>query len=657
MSVRRTLSLWSGLLILTLVLAACKPASTAGPTPALNLPTQTQPAAPEPTQALPTETPVPAPRTLVVCLGQEPTSLYIYASAARDMWSVLEAVYDGPIDTRNFVPQPVILEKLPNLQDGTAVIQPVEVKPGEDFLDASGNLSSLVAGVKYMPSGCSSADCALPWDGKGAVQVDQLSATFKLKSGVTWSDGKPLTSADSVYSYQLAADPATPVSKRMVDRTAAYEAVDELSVRWTGIPGYIPQQFDTNFWLPLPKHAYGDTSAADLLKSDLAARRPLGWGPYVIDEWVAGDHITLSKNPAYFRAGEGLPKFDKLVYRFIGEPADSSLMAVQVGECDLVDNTALQNVKYDSVFDLQRAKKLQVFTGQGPQWEHLDFGIRPSAYDDYYNPATDRPDFFGDVRVRQAFAYCIDRQKIVDDLLIGQVGVPASYLPPYHPLALTDLKPLGKDVQAGEKLLDEAGWKDADHNPATPRTAESVQNVTAGTPFRVTFITTQAPLRAEIADRIAASLGVCGIQVDVKILTTAELYAPGPDGPLFGRKFDLAEFAWDSGVQPSCFLYQSSQIPTQANNWLTGNVTGYSNPEYDAACQKALQAGPGQTDIYTQGHQEVQKILANDFPTIPLFFQLKLAAGRLDLCGFSLDVTARSSLWDLENLDYGPKCP
>ena len=491
--------LWFGLFILVLSLSACQ-AKTA--TSTSSKPTQTSAAVnASPTPVSPTVASTAEPRSLVVCLGQEPQSLYIYNSAARDMWNVLEAIYDGPIDTQAYVHQPVILQKMPTLADGDAVIQPVKVEAGDDMVDADGNLSSLVKGVKLIPSACTSADCAVTWDGKSPVQMDQLITTFKLKPGINWSDGIALTAADSVYSYQLAADPATPTIKRMVDRTAAYTAEDDQTVRWTGIPGYLPQQYDANFWLPLPKHAMQTMKPAELLKSDQVNRSPIGWGPYKIDEWVAGDHITLSKNPGYFRASEGLPKFDKLVFRFPGQPADNNLAALLAGECDLVDQTALQDAHYDTVFDLVRAKKAQVFIGQGPEWEHLDFGIKPSSYDDYYSPGVDRPDFFGDANVRKAVAYCVDRQAMIKDLVDGQVDVPASYLPPYHPMFLADLQPLPHDVQAAAKLLDEAGWKDSDNNPATPRLSEGVKGVTGGTPFSLTYLTTKAPLRLEIASR------------------------------------------------------------------------------------------------------------------------------------------------------------
>ena len=124
---------------------------------------------------------------------------------------MLEAVYDGPIDTRHFIPQPVILEPLPLLSNGGAVLTPVDVKNGDQVINADGDLVSLDKGQKIIPSGCKTGDCSVVWDGNAPIKVDQLTLTFKLKAGINWSDGQPLTSADSLYSYQVASDKDTPV--------------------------------------------------------------------------------------------------------------------------------------------------------------------------------------------------------------------------------------------------------------------------------------------------------------------------------------------------------------------------------------------------------------------------------------------------------------
>ncbi len=83
------------------------------------------------------------------------------------------------------------------------------------------------------------------------------------------------------YSYQVAADPATPVNRLVIDRTFTYKSLDALTVEWTAIPGYFDSLYQQNFFLPLPKHAWEKIKPEDLLTSPEAAEKPLGWGPFV----------------------------------------------------------------------------------------------------------------------------------------------------------------------------------------------------------------------------------------------------------------------------------------------------------------------------------------------------------------------------------------
>jgi len=639
-------------ILLVLLLTACSsPRSTvapSSPTPEIVL-TATE------TPIPPTATPIP-PRNLVICLGQEPSTLYLYGGSSRSMWSVLEAIYDGPIDTRQFTPQPVILKEMPSLANGSAQVQAVTVKEGDEVIATQGDLVNLSAGVQVYPSGCRATGCAVTWDGKSSLQMDRMVLNFKLLPGLKWSDGEALTAEDSVFSYQVAASPDTPVSRHTADHTDSYQALDPQTVQWIGKPGEFPLRYDAYFWSPLPKHLLEKYSPKELLTAEESTLKPLGWGPYIIEDWVQGDHIQLRKNPNYFRASKGLPKFDILTYRFLGEPLDNNLAALLAGECDVVDQTSLLDEQLEPILELQKSGKLKAFIAQGPEWEHLDFGIKPASYDNGYSPyGGDRPDFFSDGRVRQAFAYCTDRQKIVDKLLHGASSIPASFEPPTSPLFLKDLAPLPFDVSVGSQLLDEVGWKDLDGDPKTPRLAVGVSNVIDQTPLAVTYVTTQAALRMEVAKVLVDSLAQCGIQVTVKYLNPGELYAPGPEGVLFGRKFDLAQFAWGAGTQSPCFLYQTDQIPTLQNNWLTVNVTGFSNAEYDQVCQAARLARPEDAD-YLEKNQVVQRLFASELPVIPLYFRIKMAITRTDLCGFELDPSARSALWNLEVLDRGQDC-
>ena len=96
-------------------------------------------------------------------------------------------------------------------------------------------------------------------------------------------------------------------------------------------------------------------------------------------------------------------------------------------------------------------------------------------------------------------------------------------------------------------------------------------------------------------------------------------------------------------------------MPSAANQWIGANVTGFSSPEFDAACTSAYWALPGQPD-YAARNQAAERLFADQLPVVPLYYQLKIAISRPDLCGLDLDLTARSLLSNLESLDEGAGC-
>ena len=281
------------------ILTSCSPTATT-PTP---LPTDT---------STPSPTPIP-PSALTVCLGQEPTSLYPINNLSSSARTVLSALYDGPIDTNSYTYQPVILETLPSLENGDAELFQVGVYTGEEVVNTDGIPVTLEEGIRIRPAGCRSDECAIDYDGRSEVQMDQMAVTFRLLPELSWSDGEPLTAQDSVYSYLVAESLG---NDYLTARTQSYEAADELTVQWWGRPGYIDPTYVTNFFFPLPQHLWSDIAYDELADSDSARLNPLGWGPYVIDEWNTGVSMTLIKNPHYFRQSEGLPFIDSLTFLF-----------------------------------------------------------------------------------------------------------------------------------------------------------------------------------------------------------------------------------------------------------------------------------------------------------------------------------------------------
>jgi peptide/nickel transport system substrate-binding protein len=604
-----------------------------------------------------TVTPTPEIRPLTVCLGEEPNTLYPYGNLNSSARSVLSAIYDGPMDVVDYGYEPIILEKIPNLEDGDAQVSPITVNAGAQVVDTNGNVVLLSSGTRVRPSGCRSDECAVAYDGSSSIEMDQLVVTFTMLDGLIWSDGEPLTSADSIYSFQLASSNDTPTSKFLVDRTATYEAADDLTIQWWGKPGFIDPDYYTNFFMPLPQHAWGENSPAELLRSEASSRLPVGWGPYILDEWETGKQIHLVKNLNYFRAGSGLPKFDELNFVFMPD-TDTALAALVNGTCDVLDPSVRLDGQVGLLQQMDRDGRVQLLTAQTKTMEWLGFGIVPASYDNGYNvrgEIPDRPDLFGDKRTRQAVALCLDRQRVVDTVLFGLSLVPNSYLPSDHPLYNGNIQTYEFNPAAGKEILDSVGWRDTDNDPATPRMSVNVTRVPPNTPLVLNYYTSAASQRHQVADIFVQSLAQCGIELNTIFLPAADFYAQGPDGPLFGRQFDLAEYAiGGNSLEPQCSWFTASQIPSQANHWVGTNVSGYKNPEFDSACAKASQALS--TDPEYTFHQEAQSIFASDIPSLPLYLRLKVAATRPDFCGFVLDPASSSPLADIETFDFGDGC-
>jgi peptide/nickel transport system substrate-binding protein len=370
---------------------------------------------------------------------------------------------------------------------------------------------------------------------------------------------------------------------------------------------------------------------------------PIGWGPYVIDEWVAGDHISLHRNELYWRADEGLPKFEQVVFRIAGENSNANIATLLAGECDIVDQTAHLDDQSELLLELQASGQVNATFVTGTLWEHADFSINPVE-------SYERPDFFEDVRLRRAIAMCMDRQGVVDTVLFGQSVVLDTYLPPEHPLYNPDVRHYDFDIEAGAALLDEIGWIDNDNDPATPRIAQGVENIPDGTALEFNYWTTSATQRQQATQVLQSSLVQCGIKANLEYWDATEYFAAGPEGPVFGRHFDLAQFAFSTGVQPPCELYITSQIPSEEDGWAGQNDPGYTDAEYDAVCNAALQSLPGEPE-YEQNHLEAQRLFAEELPVVPLYLRLKLAATRPDLVNFIMDPTENSEFWNIEEFD------
>ena len=147
--------------------------------------------------------------------------------------------------------------------------------------------------------------------------------------------------------------------------------------------------------------------------------------------------------------------------------------------------------------------------------------------------------------------------------------------------------------------------------------------------------------------------------MEVGLLPWDTLFAPGPEGPVFGRNFSATQFGWVTSLEPPCFLYTSSEIPgpypQYPKGWGGANASGYHNPDFDQVCGAALSSLPD-FPAHQAAHFQAQAIFTEDLPAIPLYLRAKTAAMRADMCGVVLDPSADNGLWNIENFDYGEGC-
>ncbi|HQF71722.1 MAG TPA: ABC transporter substrate-binding protein, partial [Promineifilum sp.] len=496
---------------------------TPGPSPVeAGTPVAEATAAPTDTPApTPTLTPTPRPpKDLVVCVGAEPADLYLYGDNSSAATAVRHALYESPITSLGYEYQPLALEKLPSLAGGEARRQTVEATEGDLVVTASGELAPLGQGTTVMDANGQ----AVTYDGQ-PIPMIQLVVEYTFRP-LVWSDGTPVTAEDSVYSFRLAADRSAPRADVPSRYTAAYEAVDEHTVRWTGLPGYHDPTFMTHVWTPLPEHQLGEFDPAELPALDEAARQPLSYGAFVVESWTPGEAIRLVPNPYYDRAAEGLPNLTSLTFRFLTPEPGSLPQGYE--DCHILTSDLLPFDTLAAVDAAAAGGELVEHVTTTGVIEQIIFGIDHSgAFAETHVP------WFADTRVRQAVTQCIDRQALVDEFTGGRAEVMDTFVPNDHALHPDDLPQWSYDPPAANALLDEAGL--FDNNGDGVREA-----LGATTPFSVTLGTVAGdPLRQQLNERVRDDLAECGIQVNPYTLEAGAWFASGPSGAVFGRKFDL----------------------------------------------------------------------------------------------------------------------
>jgi len=395
---------------------------------------------------------------------------------------------------------------------------------------------------------------------------------FKLRHGIRWFDGAPLTARDVEFTYRLTIDPKTPTAyKENLKAVSAFRLIDdytfEVEYEKPFAKALVTWAMDI-----LPEHVL---KGEDLLNTKYS-RAPLGAGPYKLVEWTPGSQIVLTANPDFF---EGKAYIDRLVYRMIPD-LSTQFLELKAGNLDFMDLTPLQ----------------YLYQTSGPGWDGSfnKFQYLASGYT-FLGFNMNHP-FFKDVRVRQAIDFAIDRRELVEGVLYG-LGVAANG--PYKPGTWQydeEIKPRPYDPAKARELLAEAGWADTDGDGVLDKD---------GKPFAFSIITNQGNTqRIKTGVILQQRLGDIGIRVSLRTVEWAAFIKEFIDK---GR-FDATILGWNILEDPDIFSVWHSSMAVAGGL----NFTRYKNPRLDELLERGrrMVVPAERKPVY----DEVQQILHDEAP-------------------------------------------
>jgi peptide/nickel transport system substrate-binding protein len=415
------------------------------------------------------------------------------------------------------------------------------------------------------------------WD----VSKDELTITFYLRKGVKWHDGEEVTAEDVDFTYRYMIDPKTPTayaeSFRQVRKA---EVVDRYTYRVTYDKPYAPGLLSWGIWI-LPRHILEPAWKAGVdLRTTQQNRRPVGSGAYRFVEWKTGEKVVLESNHDYF---EGRPYINRVVYRIIPDPS-TIFLELKAKDIDMAGLTPIQFRRQTEYPAFQKAFHRYQYLANA--YTYLGFNLRDPR--------------FQDRRVRQAIAHAIDKQEIIDGVLLG-LGRQA--VGPYKPGTWwykADVKTFPFDPERAKALLAEVGWK-----PGSDGILEK-----DGKPFSFTIRTNQGNLvRQQTAEIIQRRLMAIGIDVKIHVVEWAAFL----NTFIRKRDFEAIILGWGLGTDPDQYeIWHSSKTGSEELNHIS-----YSNPKVD----DLLEAGRRTFDQARRKaiYGELQEIMAEDQPVVFLF--------------------------------------
>jgi peptide/nickel transport system substrate-binding protein len=433
----------------------------------------------------------------------------------------------------------------------------------------------------------------VPTVDNGGVSADARVYTFKLRRGVAWQDGQPFTAADVEFTWKMITDAKLPVPSRLV---------------WADVQRVeIPDPHTVRFHFAKPMLAFLGTVASDrgyivprhLLEgkdiptSDLN-RKPVGTGPFVVKEWVAGSHVLLGRNGGYWDAGK--PYLDEILVRIIpGTAGQRAARERQEVDLELHVPTA-------DAAAVRALPDYRLVTAPSYAWWHF-----------WLN---NEDPILRDRLVRQALSHGLDRAGITGTIMGGLVQPLYAALPPAHWAHNPQVRVYAYDPARAAALLDEAGWKPG---PGGVRQKD-------GQPLVVEILNISGEAeRLQVVQVVQASWRQLGVDARIKNI----------DAPAFPPTMNKGEFQ-------AAYGWFGEEPEPIFNLWLGTNWQRYRNEAALELLRQAVvtPARPKRVELI----RGFQAQAGEDVPTLPLAPRVLLNAAHKRLQGYAPGPAG--SLWN-----------
>lgn len=508
------------------------------------------------------------------------------------------------------------------------------LNPGMALLTESFTIFSLIYDTIYELNLDGSYSLSLAESVK--VSEDGKIWTFKIRDGVNFSDGQPLTAEDVAYSFNLyAAHPEEyvfmPAYTSYFDSVVAQPDNTVVITLTEAIPNMESQLYALYV---LPKHIW---EKMDPIAAELNPQQSIGSGPFRLVEYVKGQYIRLQANPKHFSEP---PRIGGIEFRIYTDIL-AMVTAISNKEIDLITTVPLE-----AVSALNGLPGVDVVAGPPVSPNVADIILNQMTPDrcpkDVGGLCTGHP-ALQDRAVRLALAHAVDKQRLIDEVMLGLADPGLTLIPTgLGSFYNSSIKDYDYDIELANRLLDNAGYLDTDNNGL-----REMPNGGRDLSFTLQWPDSNLYARneAELLRFMWSQIGVEVVmeQVDSDLLT--ERCCPAFD-------YDIMLWEWESDPDPNFLLsvMLTSEIPSGYNE------TGYSNPEYD---QLYAQQATELDDEARRGIiWRMQDMVHDDVVYIIPFYQKAVQAYRNDTFrgwltdSGNLDLSGRASLTSITPIEY-----